>query len=190
MHDGSSDEAAHLQEELRVGAAELAAVWAELRVVVAKVLGRLEGLRGELQELKMGKARSDERIAKLEESECGCGECEGEEEEEKEAEKDEKMESSSTSYQRHGAPPQAGGRAGVRPGVVGGAHGGRHGRLLSGGHRHALTCHAGEGAGDARRALVQGRPGDLGSRGYPSPACAQGNAVGSSRPRRLGKRGA
>ena len=73
MHDGSSDEAAHLQEELRVGAAELAAVRAELRAVVAKVLGRLEGLRGELQELKTGKAWSDERIAKLEESECGCG---------------------------------------------------------------------------------------------------------------------
>jgi hypothetical protein len=30
-------------------------------------------LRGELQELKTGKAWSDERIAKLEESECGCG---------------------------------------------------------------------------------------------------------------------
>ena len=73
MHDGSIDEAAHLQEELRVGAAELAAVPAESRAVVAKVLGRLEGLRGELQELKTGKARSDERIAKLEESECGCG---------------------------------------------------------------------------------------------------------------------
>ena len=43
MHGGSSDEAAHLQEELRVGAAELAAVRAELRAVVAKVLGRLEG---------------------------------------------------------------------------------------------------------------------------------------------------
>ena len=43
MHDGSIDEAAHLQEELRVGAAELAAVPAESRAVVAKVLGRLEG---------------------------------------------------------------------------------------------------------------------------------------------------
>jgi hypothetical protein len=41
MHDGSIDEAAHLQEELRVGAAELAAVPAESRAVVAKVLGRL-----------------------------------------------------------------------------------------------------------------------------------------------------
>jgi hypothetical protein len=153
MHDGSSDEAAHLQEELRVGAAELAAVRAESRAVVVKVLGRLEGLRGELQELKTGKARSDERIAKLEESECGCGKCEGEEEEEKEAEKDEKMESSSTSYQRHGAPPQAGGRAGVRPGVVGGAHGGRHGRLLSGGHRHAqdFSIRAARPAARARR---------------------------------------
>ena len=52
MHDGSIDEAAHLQEELRVGAAELAAVPAESRAVVAKVLGRLGGLRGELQELR------------------------------------------------------------------------------------------------------------------------------------------
>ena len=52
-----------MEEELRVGAAELAAVPAESRAVLAKVLGRLEGMRGELEELKAGKARSDERIA-------------------------------------------------------------------------------------------------------------------------------
>ena len=73
--------AAHLHDELRVGAAELAAVPAESRALFAKVLGRLEGLRGELEELKVGKARLDERaeslslwVAKLEESECECGE--------------------------------------------------------------------------------------------------------------------
>ena len=63
-----SDDAAGLEEELRIGAAELAAVPAESRAVLAKVLGRLEGMRGELEELKAGKARSDARIARLEES--------------------------------------------------------------------------------------------------------------------------
>jgi hypothetical protein len=72
------DDNAGLEEELRVGAAELAAVPAESRAVLAKVLGRLEGMRGELEELKAGKARSDERIAQLEDSECECGEDEGE----------------------------------------------------------------------------------------------------------------
>ena len=72
-----SDDAAGLEDELRVGAAELAAVPAESRAVLAKVLGQLEGLRGELEELKAGKARSDEqaeslsaRVAKLEENNC------------------------------------------------------------------------------------------------------------------------
>ena len=68
-----SDDAAGLEEELRVGAAELAAVPAESRALFAKVLGRLEGMRGEMEELKAGKARSDARIARLEESECECG---------------------------------------------------------------------------------------------------------------------
>ena len=72
------DDNAGLEEELRVGAAELAAVPAESRAVLAKVLGRLEGMRGELEELKAGKARSDARIAQLEDSECECGEDEGE----------------------------------------------------------------------------------------------------------------
>jgi hypothetical protein len=92
MHDGSIDEAAHLQEELRVGAAELAAVPAESRAVVAKVLGRLGALRGELQELRRARrgrtrgspswrrasagaaeARAESlsaRVAKLEENNC------------------------------------------------------------------------------------------------------------------------
>ena len=66
------------EEELRVGAAELAAVPAESRALFAKVLGRLEGMRGELEELKAGKARSDARaeslsawgVAELEENGC------------------------------------------------------------------------------------------------------------------------
>ena len=72
--------AAHLHEELRVGAAELAAVPAESRALFAKVLGRLEGMRGELEELKVGKARSDARIARLEEE---SKDCEHEEEQER-----------------------------------------------------------------------------------------------------------
>jgi hypothetical protein len=63
---GGGSDAAGLEEELHVGAAELAAVPAESRAVLAKVLGRLEGLRGEMEELKAGKARSDERIAQHE----------------------------------------------------------------------------------------------------------------------------
>ena len=46
---------------------------AESRALFAKVLGRLEGMRGEMEELKVGKAWSDARIARLEESECECG---------------------------------------------------------------------------------------------------------------------
>eukprot|EP01046_Picozoa_sp_COSAG06_P012930 COSAG06_NODE_772_length_12432_cov_119.880159_13_plen_730_part_00 len=65
---GSDHDAAGLEEELRVGAAELAAVPAESRALFARVLGRLEGMRGELEELKADKVRSDARIAKLEES--------------------------------------------------------------------------------------------------------------------------
>ena len=49
---GGGSDAAGLEEELHVGAAELAAVPAESRAVLAKVLGRLEGLRGEMEELK------------------------------------------------------------------------------------------------------------------------------------------
>eukprot|EP01046_Picozoa_sp_COSAG06_P012925 COSAG06_NODE_772_length_12432_cov_119.880159_8_plen_584_part_00 len=87
---GSDHGAAGLEEELRVGAAELAAVPAESRVLFAKVLGRLEGMRGELEELKAGKARSDERIARLEEESKDCEhEEEQEEQEEMEAEKTE-----------------------------------------------------------------------------------------------------
>ena len=78
---GSDDAAARASLELRVGASELAAVPAASRALFAKVLGRLEGMRGEMEELKAGKARSDERaeslslwVAKLEESECECGE--------------------------------------------------------------------------------------------------------------------
>ena len=74
---GAGSDAAGL-EELRVGAAELAAVPAESRALFAKVLGWLEGMRGELEELKAGKARSDDRaesltarVAKLEENGCG-----------------------------------------------------------------------------------------------------------------------
>ena len=70
---GGGSDAAGLEEELRVGAAELAAVPAESRAVLAKVLGRLEGMRVELEELKAGKARSDERIARLEETEAHEG---------------------------------------------------------------------------------------------------------------------
>ena len=81
MHAGNRDEAAHLHEELRVGAAELAAVPAASRALFAKVLGWLEGMRGEVEELTAGKARSDERIAKLEQSECKCGEMEKAQEE-------------------------------------------------------------------------------------------------------------
>jgi hypothetical protein len=79
---GSDDAAARASEELRVGAAVPAAVPAAARALFAKVLGRLEGMRGEMEEPKADKARSDERIAKLEDSECGCGVSEGEEGEE------------------------------------------------------------------------------------------------------------
>ena len=48
------EDAAHASAELHVGAAELAEVPAESRAVLAKVLGQLEGLRGELEELKAG----------------------------------------------------------------------------------------------------------------------------------------
>ena len=81
LNAGAGSVLAHLHEEQGVGAAELAAVPAESRALFAKVLGRLNGMRGELEELKAGKARSDEwaeslslRVAKLEESECECGE--------------------------------------------------------------------------------------------------------------------
>jgi hypothetical protein len=74
---GSDDAAARASEELRVGAAVPAAVPAAARALFAKVLGRLEGMRGEMEEPKADKARSDERaesmrvrITKLEESEC------------------------------------------------------------------------------------------------------------------------
>ena len=66
---GSTSDAAGLEEELRVGAAELAAVPAESRAVLAKVLGRLEGLRGELEELKAGKLELEARVAELDEKE-------------------------------------------------------------------------------------------------------------------------
>jgi hypothetical protein len=60
MHGGSSDEVAHLQqEELRVGAAELAAVRAELWVVVAKVLGRLESRMGRMHRRRLGLQQLD-----------------------------------------------------------------------------------------------------------------------------------
>jgi hypothetical protein len=75
-----NDDAAGLEDELGVGAAELAAVPAESRAVLAKVLGRLEGLRGELEELKAGKLELEARVAELEEKE----ECEDKGEEEKE----------------------------------------------------------------------------------------------------------
>ena len=71
---GSDDAAARASEELRVGAAELAAVPGASRALFAKVLGRMEGMRGEMEELKADKRRSDERIARLEESDCECGE--------------------------------------------------------------------------------------------------------------------
>ena len=74
LNAGAGSVLAHLHEEQGVGAAELAAVPAESRALFAKVLGRLDGMRGELEELKAGKARSDERaeslslwVAKLEE---------------------------------------------------------------------------------------------------------------------------
>ena len=71
---GSDDAAARASLELRVGASELVAVPAASRALFAKVLGRLEGMRGEMEELKADKRRSDERIARLEESDCECGE--------------------------------------------------------------------------------------------------------------------
>ena len=76
LNAGAGSVLAHLHEEQGVGAAELAAVPAESRALFAKVLGRLDGMRGELEELKAGKAWSDERVegpsvwvAMLEESE-------------------------------------------------------------------------------------------------------------------------
>jgi hypothetical protein len=69
-----SDDVARASDELHVGVVELAAVPAESRALFAKVLGRLDGMRGQLEELKADKARSDERaesmrvrITKLEE---------------------------------------------------------------------------------------------------------------------------
>ena len=47
------DDAVGLEEELRFGAAELAAVPAESRALFAKVLGRLEGMRGELRAIML-----------------------------------------------------------------------------------------------------------------------------------------
>ena len=93
---GSDHDAAGWEDELRVGAAELAAVPAESRALFAKVLGRLEGLRGELEELKADKARSDERIARLEEDRKDCEH--EEEQEEMEAEKDERTENRNSYY--------------------------------------------------------------------------------------------
>ena len=72
---GGGSDAAGLEEELHVGAAELAAVPAESRALCAKVLGRLEGMHGEMEELRAERRRSDERIARLEERK----DCEGEE---------------------------------------------------------------------------------------------------------------
>eukprot|EP01046_Picozoa_sp_COSAG06_P052899 COSAG06_NODE_9007_length_2013_cov_2.133751_1_plen_179_part_10 len=97
---GSTSDAAGLEEELRVGASELAAVPAESRAVLAKVLGRLEGMRGELEGLKAGKLELEARVAELEESECErCEEngCE-EEKEDMEAEKAEKTDKSYSHY--------------------------------------------------------------------------------------------
>ena len=76
------DDNAGLEEELRVGAAELAAVPAESRALFAKVLGRLEGMRGELEELKAGKLELEARVAELDEKE----DCEAMVKEEKEKE--------------------------------------------------------------------------------------------------------
>ena len=74
---GSDDAAARASLELRVGASELAAVPAASRALFAKVLGRLDGMRGEMEELKADKRRSDERaeslsarITELEEKGC------------------------------------------------------------------------------------------------------------------------
>lgn len=50
-------------EEERSGAAELPAELAAERTRFAKVLMQLEGMRGEMDAMRMGKARSDERIA-------------------------------------------------------------------------------------------------------------------------------
>eukprot|EP01046_Picozoa_sp_COSAG06_P069308 COSAG06_NODE_18844_length_865_cov_9.053525_1_plen_187_part_10 len=78
--DAASEDAS---AELHVGAAELAAVPVESRAVLAKVIGRLEGLRGELEELKAGKLALEARVAELEEKE----DCEAMVQEEKEKEK-------------------------------------------------------------------------------------------------------
>jgi hypothetical protein len=94
MHGAGSD-AAGLNEQLRVGAAELAAVPAESRVLFAKVLGQLDGMRGELEAVRADKARSDERIARLEEESKDCEEQE-EQEEQEEMEEMEEMEAEKT----------------------------------------------------------------------------------------------
>jgi hypothetical protein len=75
-------------ERYGIDPARLGAVSAASRALFVEVLGRLDGMRGELEELCAGKARLDERaeglsvrVAMLEESECECGEGEEEQEE-------------------------------------------------------------------------------------------------------------
>ena len=109
---GGGSDAAGLEEELHVGAAELAAVPAESRALCAKVLGRLEGMHGEMEELRAERRRSDERIARLEERK----DCEGEEKED-EVEQEAKtaqptklapgISTSNTTHRRAQAAPQA-----------------------------------------------------------------------------------
>jgi hypothetical protein len=70
---GGSNYVVGLQEELSIGAAELAAVPAESRTLFAKVLGRLDGMHGEMEEMHADRARSDARMTNLDESECECG---------------------------------------------------------------------------------------------------------------------
>ena len=62
-----TDEAAPVNEELSIGAAELTAVPAESQALFAKILGRLESMRGEMMEMRADRRRADERIARLEE---------------------------------------------------------------------------------------------------------------------------
>ena len=83
---GAGSDEAPGSEELSIGAAELAAVPVESRALFAKVLGRLDDMRGEMEELRAGRQRADARaehlnarVSKLEES-CEDQEEKGDEE--------------------------------------------------------------------------------------------------------------
>ena len=112
----ASEDAAHAAEELRVGAASLAAVPPESRALFARVLGRLDGLRGEVEELRADKLELEERAVRLgvRVSKLEAKGCEGtrEKEVEPEVEPEERLaprtrEATNSAHRRAQGAPQA-----------------------------------------------------------------------------------